>query len=190
MKTLGDILLPDSTFDSVAELAQQYGSTPQHLCATILADFFGVEAPPLPAALLSRKPAIPISSESAVPGAPFNVAEHFPAYPRMSVKLAQQFVDEATKLPDVCAEKRGRGVGFEPRFAQIEYLVSFRGTPGIVVSLYGKPKEFDDPLRLLTPDRKSYSRARILDPEQLKYFLPFLKQAYERRYGKVEGDVQ
>jgi hypothetical protein len=179
------LLISNPTHDGAVELAKQHGCTPEHVCATILADFFGGDAPQLPS-FRSPRPSGPISTES---NPNFNVAEHFAGYPRMSVQLAQHLVDEATKLPDVCAFKRGRGVGFRPRFAQIEYLVSFRGRPGIVVSLYGKPTEFNDPQGLLEEDRKSYSRARIHDPEYLDYFLPFLKQAYERRYGKIEGGV-
>jgi hypothetical protein len=92
-------------------------------------------------------------------------------------------VDEALRLPNVTAFRNNRGIGIKPNFIFIEYLVSQRGTPGIVASFYGEPHRFKDPEKVLYSGRGTYSRARIEDASRLAYVLPFIRQAYELKYG-------
>lgn len=184
-----DIFLSSRAADTVTAAALQLGITPEHFLTCKIEESFGGDSPPA-----SNSAGFPGRTLTAALADPHTrrlvVSEAFPEYPIRSIELAQIFVDELVTLPGVTAIKRGRGVGLRPRFAQIEYLLSFRGEkPGIVVSVYGEPGQFADPRGLLEPDRKSYSRARIYDAETLRYFLNFARQAHARRYGQAEENV-
>ncbi|MDQ2949565.1 MAG: hypothetical protein M3Y27_27115, partial [Acidobacteriota bacterium] len=72
----------------------------------------------------------------------------------------------------------------------LDYLISIRGIPGIVVSFYGGPNDFQDPDGKLARGRKSYRTGRIHNADELAYFLPFLRQSFERRYGQIEEAAQ
>jgi hypothetical protein len=184
MKSL-TLLLTDAVFSDASREAAKHGTRPEEICSLVLTDHFRGGDRPATGETKAQETGV-VSRLTAQADQGFRVADHFEGYPDLSVEIAQAIVDQALKLPKVSAVRKTRGIAFRPRFLHLEYLVSYRGTPGVVVSVYGEPKSFVDPGRVLRPGRKSYSRARILNREQLRQFLPFVRQAYERRYGKVE----
>src|SRR5690606_56261 len=94
----------------------------------------------------------------------FDVATAFEGFPRPSVELAQRFTDEAQKLGRVRAFRNRRGIGFDPNFVFIEYLMSRSGAGGIGVSFYGEPHRHSNPPKILVKGIPSYSRAKIYSP--------------------------
>jgi hypothetical protein len=104
-------------------------------------------------------------------------------FPRESISFAQAIVDEASKLPQVSAARRKRGIGFAPNFLRIEYLRSQGGRSGVKVSLYGSPSRFAGAPSSLRAGRGTYSRILIENDQQLKNFLPLVPQAYQLRCG-------
>ncbi len=177
------LLIADPVRDALAQLALQHQTTIEQIASLILADgLLGGE---------TKKVALQEEAHAASKASStFKVSEHFQGYPFASIALAQGFVDAATKLPAVVAFKKNRGVSFRPRFATLDYLISIRGIPGIVVSFYGGPNDFQDPDGKLARGRKSYRTGRIHNADELAYFLPFLRQSFERRYGQIEEAAQ
>ncbi len=164
-------MLPARTQRSLAADAARLGVESGFVCIKILTDHYDQS---LSASALSDA-----SSNR------FNVNEAFRDYPPQTKKLTQRFVDEVIKMPGVQAFKKNRSIVFSPRFVHVDYPISSRGdTPGLVTSFYGKLDQFFDPRGLLKPARNSYMRARITNDEDLDYCIPFIAEAYERRFGK------
>lgn len=179
MKTLA-LLLSDPVYDFAAMEAKKQGVEVATLCSVLLAEHFTTVDMSQPRSGGTN----PLPNHAKGVNGHFDVAAHFPGYPRRSIEFAQSFVDEAMKFQHVCAFKNKRGIGIKPNFTFVEYLVSHRGTPGIVVSFYGEPHQYDDPEKVLYPGRRSYSRTRIEDSTRLSYVLGFIRKAHELKYGK------
>ncbi|MBN2068555.1 MAG: hypothetical protein JW739_02860 [Opitutales bacterium] len=114
----------------------------------------------------------------------FNVRKRFKGMNIQSLDIAQVFVDEVLKYESVTASKSntGRGIRFDPNFVFIEYLKS-RGEPGIRVSFYGKPNDFDDPHHMLKSGMGSYSRADLNTLEEVELAKDLIRQSWVLKFG-------
>ena len=88
------------------------------------------------------------------------------------------------KLGHVRAFKNRRGIGFEPNFVFIEYLMSRSRSGGIGVSFYGGPDRHSNPPPILRKGIPSYSRAKIYSHSDLDAILPHVRQSFELKFGK------
>jgi hypothetical protein len=173
--------LPDLVFSKATDEAKVRGMDVGSFCAGVLSDHF---LTPIAAKLPPRsQPENTLPVSDAPHG--FNVAEAFPNFPRGSIELAQAFVDTALQFPGVRAYKKDRGIGFEPNFVFIEYLMSKGGRVGIGVSFYGQPDRHKNPPTILVKGIPSYSRAKVHTQTELKAVLPHIRQAYELKFGPV-----
>jgi hypothetical protein len=182
MKSL-TLLLPDSVFAIASEEAEEHDVDVPHLCVSVLSDFFLSSAGsiPSPSAATPTKERI---APAAITEGRFDVAAAFEGFPHQSIELAQRFVDEAQKLGRVRAYRNRRGIGFEPNFVFIEYLMSRSRTGGIGVSFYGEPHRHSNPPSILAKGIPSYSRAKIYSSADLDLILPHVQQSYELKFGK------
>jgi hypothetical protein len=183
METLR-ILLPDQVGELVAAQARDRGVDPSTLCSGIVTEHvlgiggagkvnrprveFLVAGPPKPLGLGSDSSAV------------FDVQEHFPRHPGLSVQLAQSFVDAALQMPGTRAFASKRGIGFEPNFVFIVYLRK-RLPGGIGVSFYGAP-EHHLYQGLGTGRNPNYSRALVETREELERILPDVRRSYELKF--------
>ena len=175
------LILPDRILEIASEEAREQAADVATLCSNILCDYF-LEDSASASAITKPHPPSSELRNLAVPKGDFDVAAEMRGFAPPSVRFAQQFVDEALKLPGVKAFKKsdGRGIGFEPNFVFIEYLMALRG--GIAVSFYGRPDQHTN--RLIGKGRgTSYSRAKIYRQEDLDSILPHIQKAYELKFG-------
>jgi hypothetical protein len=176
------ILLPDSVFATASEEADEHGVDVSNLCGSVLSDYFltptRVATSPPPKNEDRNTPAVAVEGR-------FDVSAAFEGFPRPSIELAQRFTDEAQKLGRVRAFKHRRGIGFDPNFVFIEYLMSRSGTGGIGVSFYGEPHRHSNPPGILVKGIPAYSRAKIHSSADLDAILPHVRQSYELKYGKA-----
>ena len=170
------ILLPDAVSRQVLTEAQKNNTDASTLCSTLIAEHF--------LSFSSKEPATSTDQErpmTAPPSKSFDLTHNFPGFPPLSIELGQRFVDEALKLPGTRAFKSlsGRGVGIEPNFVFIEYLLK-RYPGGIGVSFYGNPTS----LGLSTPGRNpNYSRSQARSFDELKPLLKLIRRSYQLRFG-------
>jgi hypothetical protein len=169
------ILLPEMVYKNAAEEAAEHNVDVPSLCSGILSDYFFETKSEHPVKMESKKE-VPLATEK------FDVAASFADFPRESVRLAQQFVDAALKLPRVKAFRTNRGVGFEPNFVFLEYIKSRQ--IGIVVSFYGEPHRHKNPPTILHKSIPSYSRAKVSSQRELDQILPHIQQSHELKFGK------
>lgn len=114
-------------------------------------------------------------------GNKFDVRTHFPGHPLLSTELAQRFVDEALKLPRTTAFASERGVGIEPNFVFVEYLLK-RHPGGIGVSFYGSADKLGaSSLRL--GRNPNYSRSVVYGEHDLKPLLALIPRSYQLKLG-------
>ncbi len=115
----------------------------------------------------------------------FDVKAKFPGYPERSIELAQQFTDEALKLPGVTARPTERGVGLVPNFAWIEYL--HKRYPGAIgLSFYGSQASLPSADLLMPGRTSSYSRAIAHTQEELKRLLDVMRKSYWLKTGRKQ----
>ena len=171
------LLLPDTVFANAAAEAQKHNVDVPQLCVGVLSDHF------LSAPSASRSQPNPPLNETVPEAGSFDVAAAFEGFPLKSIELAQRFVDEALKLGKIRAFRNRRGIGFDPNFVFIEYLMSRSGTGGIGVSFYGEPKRHTKPPRILVKGIPSYSRAKIYSAEDLDVILPHIRESFELKFG-------
>jgi hypothetical protein len=135
------ILLPDAINQLVIAEAKRQHVDVATLCSSTLAEHFLEDARKTPVVTSSDyQHSVTVSLHSSEPSNVFDVGKHFPNYPRLSIELAQRFVDQSLRMPGTRAFKApsGRGVGIEPNFVFVEYLHK-RHPGGIGVSFYGRP---------------------------------------------------
>ena len=185
--------IPDRAHKEAESLAKMSGLDVGALCGTILADHF-LNGPSFGPRRSAKSPQLKRTTangtrQSGSAGIHLDVAMIFSGkgYPADSIRFAQAVVDEALKLPGVSAREHNRGIAFQPNFLWIEYLRSQGGKIGIKVSLYGSPSRFVGAPKSLGAGRGTYSRTLIETDEQLRQFLPLVRQAYEFRCGPVAG---
>ncbi|MCE0499365.1 MAG: hypothetical protein LV481_15600 [Methylacidiphilales bacterium] len=182
------VTLPDKVFESASEEAQEQEIDVASLCSGVLSDYFLNTGPAENLSKIPREsnPSPKINSKTEAHDAKtgFNVATELVGFPLLSVRFAQQFVDEALRLPGVRAFKDKRGVGFEPNFVYIEYVMTRRS--GIAVSFFGEPNSHTNHPKILGKGRgPSYSRAKIYSQEDMNSILPHVRKAYELKFGKI-----
>jgi len=181
MKTV-TIVLPDPIIQLLEAEARRQDLDPTALCSSLVAEHFLLKTRSVPMSSFDEVRASTISESRDEEGRNmFDVKKYFLNYPERSIKLAQQFVDEALKIPGVRARPNERGVGLEPNFAWIEYL--HKQYPGAVgLSFYGSPSSLRNPK--LKPGRtSSYSRAIARNQEELGALLDVLRQSYWLKMG-------
>jgi hypothetical protein len=113
----------------------------------------------------------------------FDVGKSFPNLPALSIDLAQQFVNKALEIPGTRAFKTERGIGIEPNFVFVEYLLK-RQPGGIGVSFYGRPSAHFIG-GLLDGRNPNYSRATAHSPEELKPLLESVRRSYQLKFGRT-----
>jgi hypothetical protein len=179
MKTL-TILLPDLVSQLVDREAQTRNVESAALCSGVITEhFLAASRVSVPATI--QPAASPRDSE---PTDSFDVRRHFPGYPLESIRLAQEFVDEALRIPNCRAFASGRGIGIEPNFVFVQYLQK-RAPGGVGLSFYGKPDNHFQP-NLLRPGRNpNYSKAIALDQQSLKPFIREIRRSYELKFGRI-----
>ncbi len=178
MKTL-TILLPDTVSQQVLEEAKRQNVDAATLCSGIVAEHILEQVRDTLMARGAQQ-----QDSTAVPSNGFDVKHNFPNFPLRSVELAQRFVDTALKSPGARAFKAfsGRGVGIEPNFVFVEYLLK-RHPAGIGVSFYGSPDSLKH--RGLRPGRNpNYSRSTAHNPEELEPLLQLIPRAYQLKFGR------
>jgi len=185
MKTL-TVLLPDPVSEFVFREAARQKVDAAALCSSVIAEHFLSAQTMITAGPVEVQAATPQNPRPAEPTAMFDVQKNFPGYPPVSVRLAQQFVDGALKMPGTTAFKAysERGVGMRPNFVFVEYLQkSYPG--GVGVSFYGRPEDHLRPT-LLRPGRNpNYSRSIACTQETLKPLLEEIRRSYELKFGRV-----
>lgn len=174
------ILLPDSVFTIAAEEAEEHGVDVAQLCIGVLSDHFLAND----SESLVGAPRSEVNAPKAADFGRFDVASEFREFPRLSIELAQRFTDEAQKLGRVRAFRNRRGIGFDPNFVFIEYLMSRSGGGGIGVSFYGEPQRHSSPPEILKKGIPSYSRAKVYSAADLAAILPHVQQAFELKFGR------
>ncbi|MBL9217185.1 MAG: hypothetical protein JNG82_01760 [Opitutaceae bacterium] len=179
------ILLPDSVFAAAANEAKEHGVDVPHVCIGVLSDHFLALNPLAPSLTPKARQTIP----AVMLDGKFGVADAFTGFPHLSIELAQRFTDEAQRLGRVRAYRNRRGIGFDPNFVFIEYLMS-RSGGGIGVSFYGEPHRHANPPEILVKGIPSYSRAKIYSVADLDAILPHIRQAYELKFGSDHTPVQ
>ena len=113
----------------------------------------------------------------------FDVRSRFSNYPTRSIELAQQFVNNALEMAGTRAFPSDRGIGFEPNFVFIEYMLK-RQPGGIGVSFYGSPTRLQHLSGLqggaLSVGRNpNYSRAVARTQQDLMPLLKLIRHSYE-----------
>ncbi len=185
MKTL-TILLPDAVSQMLHAEAKRQNIDAVTLCSGLVAEHFLEQEPETP--MLSSVEPHKSQTVSTLSSGPFkfDVWKYFPDYPGLSIRLAQQFVDEALTFPGTRAFKppSGRGVGIEPNFVFVEYLLKRQLPAGIGVSFYGSPSHLNHP-GLTVGRNANYSRATAHSEEELKSLLPLIRRSYELRFGRT-----
>ncbi len=179
--------IPDYAFHHAAAKARREGIDLASYCAAVLAD----QVAPTGLLVSTVEQALDSKSESRDVDHKFDVARHFPRFPKGSIELAQAFVDEALKLPAppgysrVSATRSRRGIAIDPNFVFIEYLMSQGGTVGISASFYGGPARHGNN-SIVTKGRGTYGRARIRTKADLAAATPHIRKAYELRFGDID----
>lgn len=191
MKSL-TLVIPDVVYEQALKRAAATGVDVPAFCANILADALIVLPPtppsPAPATRSTAGDLSRLHTRAAdAPSSPqaFDVRKEFEGFPSGSVRMAQRFVDEALKLPKVRAFRNRRGIGFDPNFVFIEYLMSRGGIGGIGVSFYGEPDRHQNPPAILKRGIPSYSRAKVRSDADLDSILPHIRQSYELKFGSL-----
>jgi len=187
MRTL-TILLPDLVDDLVSAEASKRNVNAAALCSGLIAEHF-LRRPSDPVVVPNKS-----SPKSEVTprilfdrtrtSAPFDVQQQFPGYPRRSIELAQQVVDEALLIPNTEASRthgrNGRsGIAFAPNFVFIEYLQK-REPGGIMVSFYGPPHSHGAGMKR---GQGNYSRVKILRANEVPRILPEIILAHKLKFG-------
>ena len=181
------ISLPDYAFDHASVVARRENLDVSSYCSALLAD----QLAPVRSSSTSIRPTVQKPTGNETHSGKFDVATHFPGFPRGSIELAQGFVDEALKLPPppgfaaVHASRAARGIAFDPNFVYIEYLVSRGGVVGIVASFYG-PAHRHSNNGVVRKGRGSYSRAAIHNKAELAAAIPHIRKAYEFKFGRID----
>jgi hypothetical protein len=184
MKTL-TILLPDAVNQLVLREAAKQNVDAAALCSGIIAEHFLDARDTLAVPRAERPATISGPLHRWEPTDTFGVREHFPNCPTRSVELAQEFVNEALKIPGTKAFKdpSGRGIGIKPNFVWIQYLQK-RHPGGIGLSFYGRPQDHLHP-SLLRPGRNpNYSKSIVCTQEGLKPLLEEVKRSHELKFGR------
>jgi hypothetical protein len=120
-----------------------------------------------------------------VPLAKFSVAGNFEGYPKRSIDFAQSVLDEVKKLKSVNVAREKNGIKIEPNFVWIEYLLKRSGRFGIRVSFYNRKKVIMKAAPdLMNAGFGSYCRCLVESTEVLKQIRPFIRKAYELKFGK------
>lgn len=181
MKTL-IILLPDSVNEHVWAEAKRQNIDAATLCSGVIAEYF-LEGSGKGSA--SRRP----EQEARMNVFPraFDVRKNFVGFPNLSVELAQLFVDESLKLPQIRAFKSfsGRGVGIAPNFVFVPYLLK-RAPGGIGVSFYGSPDKLNHP-SLRAGRNPNYSRATVHTREELEPLIGLIQRSYDLKLGGIRS---
>ena len=182
------ILLPDKVSQQLLAEAAKQRVDPSALCSVMIADYLSstVATTSVKPVATTNLKSVAVSTASISPSTTtkaFNVAEKFPGYPPRSIELAQQFVEEALRMRGTKAFKAfsGRGVGLEPNFVFVEYLLK-RYPGGIGVSFYGSPERLGSS-GLLQGRNPNYSRATARNEEELRPLLTLIRRSYELKHG-------
>ena len=182
MRTL-TVLLPNLVIEKISAEAAKQRVDISALCSGVLAEHF-LAGQEVIMETNAQAPSQPRPSETTAQSGDFNVRKHFSNFPARSVELAQRFVDEALKIPNVSAFRAfsGRGVGIKPNFVFVEYLQK-RAPGGVAVSFYGGPEKHSH-ARLVAGRNPNYSRAVVTTTDELNSLLREIGRSYELKYGR------
>src|SRR5215813_12358456 len=120
------VLLPTRISEIVSTEAGRRNVSPAMLCSGIISDYFLAQLNEV-SGRESADRGVPIGDPATKSSTSFNVADHFAGYPKKSIDLAQEFVNQALSIQSTEAfvangTTGARGIGFSPNFVFIQYL--------------------------------------------------------------------